>query len=159
MNTSSMKLVERLGDQPDKALVHGISRVSIQADAHGLPFGITLWQHADIGTKIESVMHDLAERIEVGVLSATRVSVPSAHEVFIAAPSEFAGDLKLTKLVIEVELQRLESGLILTGRGGRELVIVAGAYPYSLAILGLGEAPHRFEPEYPLASYKRQKVL
>jgi hypothetical protein len=54
-------------------------------------------------------------------------------------------------------MKRLESGVVLSARDGGELVIVAGAFPYSLAILGIGEAPHHFEPEYPLNSYQRQR--
>jgi len=157
MTSPPMTLVERSGGQTDEALTHGISRVSIQADANGLPFAVTLWRQAEVGTRIESAMHDLAERVEVGVLSATRVNAPLADEVFVEVPIEFAESLALTKLIIEVESSRLESGIMLTGRNGRELVIVAGAYPYSLAILGLSDALERFEPEYPLDAYKRRK--
>jgi hypothetical protein len=100
-------------------------------------------------------MHDLADRIEVGVLSATRVSVPFDDESFFAVPMEFHDGSSLVKLFIKVESHQLESGVVLIGRNGGELTVVAGTYPYSLAIKGLGDAPYRFEPEYPLASYQR----
>lgn len=158
MSALSRTHVKRLGDQADSELRRGINNVSIQTDAHGLPFAITLWQSKGVGTKIESLMHDLAERVEVGVLSATRVDELNADEVLVDVSSDFSENLILTKLVIDVELHRLESGLILTGRHGRQIVIVPGAYPYSLAILGLGDAPHRFEPEYPLDLYLRLPV-
>ena len=158
MTMPYMTFVERSGDQTDEGLAHGISRVSIQSYANGLPFAITLWQNTASGTRVESAMHDLAERIEVGVLSATRVSKPAENDVFVEVPSELASHLELTRLFVDVESHRLESGVILTSRNGGELVIVAGAYPYSLAIHGLGEAPHRFEPEYPLGAYQRHRV-
>lgn len=158
MTTPSVTTVERSGDETDAGLAQGIIRVSIQADPDGLPFAVTLWRGSTAGTRIESSMHDLAERIEVGVLSATRVDAPAEKDVFIEVPSEFSGHLKLTKLLIDVQSMRLESGLVLTSQGGRELVIVAGAYPYSLAIHGLGDAHHRFEPEYPLDKYLRVAI-
>lgn len=158
MTTPQVRIVERSGDQTDSGLAHGISRVSIQADANGLPFAVTLWQSTASGTRIESAMHDLAERIEVGVLSATRVSKPAENEVFVEMPIEFSGHLALTKLSIDFELHRLESGIVLTAEGGRELVVVAGAYPYSLAVRGLGDAPNLFKPEYPLSTYQRFTV-
>jgi hypothetical protein len=153
-----MTIVERSGDQTDAGLTQGISRVSIQADPNGLPFAVTLWHNSTAGTRIESAMLDLAERIEVGVLSATRVDAPTEKDVFIEVPSEFSGHLKLTKLLIDVQSRRLESGLVLASQSGRELVVVAGAYPYSLAIHGLGDANHRFEPEYPLDNYLRLAI-
>ena len=158
MTTPSVTIVERSGDQTDAGLAQGISRVSIQADPNGLPFAVTLWHNSTVGTRIESAMHDLAERIEVGVLSATRVDVPAEKDVFIEVPSEFSGHLKLTKLLIDVQSRRLESGIVLTSQSGRELVVVAGAYPYSLAIHGLGDAHYRFEPEYPLDNYLRLAI-
>ena len=158
MTTPSVTIVERSGDQTDAGLAQGISRVSIQADPNGLPFAVTLWHNSTAGTLIESAMHDLAERIEVGVLSATRVDAPAEKDVFIEVPSEFSGHLKLTKLLIDVQSRRLESGIVLTSQSGRELVVVAGAYPYSLAIHGLGDAHYRFEPEYPLDNYLRLAI-
>jgi hypothetical protein len=149
--------INRSGNQTDVELAQGITRISIRTAAHGRPIAVTLWQTDTVGTRIESVMHDVAERIEVGVLVAMRVSAPFADEVFVEAPSAFKEGMALTKLFIEVEMKRLESGVVLSARDGGELVIVAGAFPYSLAILGIGEAPHRFEPEYPLNSYQRQR--
>lgn len=158
MTTPSITMVERSGDQTDEGLAQGIGRVSIQADPNGLPFAVTLWQNSTAGTRIESTMHDLAERTEVGVLSATCVHAPAENDVFIEVPIEYSGHLKLTKLLIDVQSTRLESGIVLTSQGGRELVVVAGAYPYSLAVHGLGDAHHRFEPEYPLDNYLRLAI-
>ena len=82
-----------------------------------------------------------------------------SNERFLPVPDGLAGPLELATLVIQVEGTGLESGLVLTSRSGQELVIVAGVFPHSLAIAGLGEAPHRFEPEYPLMAYLRCSVM
>lgn len=52
----------------------------------------------------------------------------------------------------------LESGLILKASSDDELVIVAGAYPYSLAVLGVPPIPHIFEPEYEISPYTRVPI-
>lgn len=155
VTSTPSKIIRRLGDQTDVALTDAIERISMKTDAQGRPFVVTLWHRSGAGTRITSTMHDVSERIEVGVLSATRVDAPLDDEEFFGAPTEFSVSLNLTNLFVDVERYRLESGFILTGRGGRELVIVSGAYPYSLALGGFGDAPHRFEPEYPLDDYKR----
>lgn len=155
---SETYITNRSGDQTDAGLAQGIASISIRMAAHRRPIAVTLWQSENVGTRIESIMHDVGERIEVGVLVATRVSAPFSDEAFVEAPDGFKEGMRLTKLYIDVEMNRLESGIVLTGRDGCELVIVAGAFPYSLAILGIGEAPHRFEPEYPLNSYKRKRA-
>jgi hypothetical protein len=158
MNTRPIATVTRLGDQDDTGMLRGIVSASIRTAAHGRPIAITLWQQPSVGTRIESVMYGLTDRIEVGLLSATRVSAPFDDESFVTVPSEFHEDFVQTKLFIEVEAHRLESGVVLSARGGSELLILAGAYPYSLAIAGLGDVPHRFEPEYPLVSYERRRI-
>jgi hypothetical protein len=64
------------------------------------------------------------------------------------------GDIKASKLIIEESRTTAESGVILHA-GSEELVIVAGAFPFTLAICGLKAAPFKFDPEYPLDLYTR----
>jgi hypothetical protein len=159
MSTLQPNMIHRSGNQTDADLARGIAAVSIRAAAHSRPIAITLWQEASIGTRIESLMHDLTDRIEVGTLSSNLVNNSFEDEKFIDIPREFSHGFSLTKLIIQVHSHSLESGIILTSRSGHELVVVAGAYPYSLAIRGLGDATHLFEPEYPLDEYQRHKIL
>jgi hypothetical protein len=150
--------INRLGDSSDSELAQGISGISLRIAPHGRPIAVTLWQTTMSGMRIESVMHDMAERIEVGVLSITHVDAPFADEVLIEAPDAFRYGVTLTKLFLMVENTYVESGLSLHGRDGCEIVIVTGAFPYSLAISGVGEWPHLFEPEYPITLYQLLKT-
>jgi hypothetical protein len=43
----------------------------------------------------------------------------------------------------------------LTGNNKDEIVIVAGDYPYSLAVRGVPSLPEIFKPEYPIDRYSR----
>ena len=64
----------------------------------------------------------------------------------------------MTKLIIHESGTSAESGLILKASNGDELVIVAGAYPYSLAVLGVPPIPYIFEPEYEIGHYTRVPI-
>jgi hypothetical protein len=47
-----------------------------------------------------------------------------------------------------------ESGVVLSAADD-QIVIVAGVFPYTLAVDGLLLAPHVFQPEYPMERYLR----
>lgn len=49
----------------------------------------------------------------------------------------------------------MESGIVLKASDGSEVVVVAGAFPYFLALSGVLPAPYSFQPEYPLDQYSR----
>jgi hypothetical protein len=100
-------------------------------------------------------MHDIAERTEVGVLEFTLTSRGSSDERTVALPNGMAGPLSTEKLVLHEAGITAESGIGLRSDKGDELIIVAGVYPYTLAIRGTSELPHIFEPEYPLETYAR----
>jgi hypothetical protein len=100
-------------------------------------------------------MHDLAERIEVGVLTFEQVSVPRPDETIADAAPTFHGEVVVSKLIIHESGTSAESGVILKARNGDEIVIVAGAFPYHLALLGVSSLPNMFHPEYPIDRYMR----
>jgi hypothetical protein len=99
-------------------------------------------------------MHDVAERREVGVLNFERVSAPQPDETIAAVTLAFLGEIAVSKLVIHESGTTAESGVILRAHG-EEIVIVAGVYPYSLAVLGVVSMPHIFHPEYKIDRYTR----
>lgn len=140
-------------------LVVPIVRVSVRTAAHGRPIAITLWRPDASGLHIQSTMHDLANRIEVGVLHFTLVESVGAEELVVGLPSSFVNGLKATKLVIAEGGSIAESGVLLEATDGRQIAIVAGASPYTLAISGVFDMPHMFEPEYPLNSYSPVPLL
>jgi len=100
-------------------------------------------------------MHDVAERLEVGVLNFEIAPPIQPGDRIVDVGSAFQRDIVVSKLVINESGTSAESGLILKATNGDELVIVAGAYPYSLAVLGLPPMPHIFEPEYEIDRYTR----
>jgi len=143
---------ESLGAQ----LRGGFRRISTRTASHGKPIAVTLWRLDGSGLQIQSRMHDVAERLEVGVLEFMRIAQTGAVETALDLPKEFAERISVNKLLIDLDGPTAESGVALENRLGEEIIVVAGAYPYTLAIsapLVGGIAP--FEPEYPLAQYRR----
>ncbi len=43
-------------------------------------------------------------------------------------------------------------------RNGSEIAIVAGAFPFTIAVKGVVEQPHIFEPEYPMEDFERLPI-
>lgn len=117
---------------------------------------VTLWRTNQTGLTIQSGMHRIAERIEVGVLEFELAhSAVSRGAHFIDLPSSFASHFKVMKLTICEADVEAESGLVLVAADGKELIVVAGVYPYSLAVSDLPSIPQAFEPEYPLDRYTK----
>jgi hypothetical protein len=115
---------------------------------------ITLWRLDGVGVKVRSEMHDVAERRELGVLCFSYALALESEATVLAAPPAFHGHVLASKLLIEESGTTAESGLILKA-DREEIVIVASADPYCLAVKGLEGMTNGFEPEYPLDSYKR----
>jgi hypothetical protein len=133
-----------------------IGQVSLEFDHRG-PMFITLWRSDGTGLRVRSQMHDVAERREVGALNFDRVRAPRPEETIADLPSAFHGEIVVSKLVIHESGTTAESGVILTGNND-EIVIVAGAYPYSLAVRGVPSLPGIFNPEYPIDCYSRVPI-
>ncbi|HEY3769317.1 MAG TPA: hypothetical protein VGN44_11650 [Candidatus Angelobacter sp.] len=104
-------------------------------------------------------MHDLAERLEVGVLCFDLVFAPAHGEKIVDLDSTFLQPLRVSKLVLSELGKSVESGLLIQSNGGEEILIVASAFPCFLAIRGVLSLPHIFEPEYPLNRYQIIPVL
>ncbi len=99
-------------------------------------------------------MHDVAVKREVGVLNFEHASALRPGETVLDVAS-FHGRIVVSKLFIHESGTTAESGVVLKASSGAEIVIVAGAYPYSLAVLGVASLPHLFEPEYAIDLYTR----
>ena len=140
---------------PETASRWPLSKVSLQLGVADRPVGITLWNPKGVGLQIWSEMQDIAEGIEVGGLAFSRVSESEPSEIFTDVEISMDESRSLKKLVIEESGSKCESGLCIVTAEGREIVIVAGVYPYSLAIKGVISLPHIFEPEYDFDRYVR----
>jgi hypothetical protein len=70
----------------------------------------------------------------------------------------FQGEIVVSKLIIHESGTSAESGVVLKAGNGEEIMVVAAAAPYFLAVLGVVSMPHIFEPEYQLDRYTRVPI-
>jgi len=119
------------------------------------PRFVTLWRSDETGLRLYTEMHDVAERREVGVLNFEQVFSPRSDETIADAAPAFQGEIVVSKLIIQESGTSAESGVILKAANGDQIIIVAGAFPYQLAVLGVLSLPHMFYPEYPIDRYIR----
>jgi len=116
---------------------------------------LTLWRRNGVGIRIQSQMHDVAERLEVGVLTFKLVGAGFLGERTVILPKEFDAPITVMKLLKEEAGSTLESGVILKAANGSQIIVVAAASPCNIAIQGvIDDLPCIFEPEYSLESYK-----
>lgn len=136
-----------------------IEKVSVEfAIPNNGPRFVTLWRSDGSGLRLFTEMHDVAERREVGVLNFEEVLAPRPDETIGDVASAFQGEIVASKLVIHESGAIAESGVILKASSGDEIVIVAGVYPYSLAIRGALSALNIFHPEYPIDAYVHVRI-
>ncbi len=132
-----------------------IKKVSVEfAIPNSGPRFVTLWRSDGSGLRIFTEMYDVAERIEVGVLNFDQVFSPRPNEKIVLVSSAFDREIVVSKLIIQELNTRAESGAILAA-GNEEIIVVAGVYPYSLAVSGVLSVPHVFEPAYSIEDYTR----
>lgn len=119
---------------------------------------VTFWRSKDAGMKIASTMHDIGERLEVGVLRIEVVDWrPEYMQVTRPLPSEFCGSIEVEKLVGCHGSIEFESGLLLRSAKGNVIALVAAAHPYMIALSGLLEQKF-WVPEYDLDFYRNEKL-
>jgi hypothetical protein len=123
---------------------------------------ITLWRADGSGIKIFNEMHDVTERLEVGVLNFERVIALPKYECIsetIDLDTGFQNELKVFKLVIEESGILAESGIEIMTLGGAKIVIVASGFPCNLEVQGVKVAAVLRGPEYPLNEYQRELLV
>jgi hypothetical protein len=123
------------------------------------PVTVTLLRSDGTGLKLFSRMHNVAERLEVGVLNFELVLERAGTETVLQISPSFSAVSVASKLVIHEADTTAESGLAITASDGNEIIVVASAGPCHLAVGGVSSSiPHLFEPEYPLDQYVRVPV-
>ncbi|SRR5258706_5803288 len=137
---------------PRDILLSGFRECILTCADHGKPISVVLRGGEVPELRIRSVMHEVRQRLEVGVLEFSRSSGSQGSVITLASfdPQSYS----VSKLIIEETDFSAESGIVLQGENS-ELLIVAGAYPYTLAVKFPGSDKIPFEPEYPLERYKR----
>ncbi len=132
-----------------------IRHVSIEFETHGKPMYITLWRPDGSGLRVHSEVREIAERMEIGVLCFAHFKSPSVSDVMLPIAREFDQQVDAFKLVVHESGVKAESGILLRAKNGSEIAIVAAAFPFMIAIDGVVQRPHIFEPEYPMEDFER----
>lgn len=107
---------------------------------------------------ISSEMHDYEERGEAGQICLQLIQnggFPQDsfdHFVKVATPT------RVQKLSFTTKDFSSDSGLILSFESGKEVIIVAAAYPFYLSIIGLRDDIET-TPEFGLTSYLKEEVF
>jgi hypothetical protein len=135
-----------------------IKQVSIEFEPHGKPMYITLWRPDGRGLRVHSEVREIAERMEVGVLCFTHLESSSGGETMFSIDPEFNRQVDAFKLVVHESGVRAESGILLKAKSGSEITITAAAFPFMIAVIGVVERPHIFEPEYPMEDFERLPI-
>ena len=139
-------------------LNHPVCRISLFEDSYGKCANLTLWHSNDRGLCVFSRMHDVAERLEVGVLNFR--SVTTIDEGAISVDFEpLLVPYRGCKLVVEEAETRLESGLKLYFQNGQDLLILPADFPLFLAVSGSCIQDRYTTSEYPLKDYEAVELF
>ena len=140
-------------------VIKPIRQVSIESFGPlGMPRLLTLWRPDGSGLRVHSEMRQIAERMEIGVLCFEHFKSQSGSEAMLPISPEFDRQVDAFKLVVQESGVTAESGILLRARNGSEIAIVAGAFPLTIAVRGVVEQPHIFEPEYPIEDFERLPI-
>ena len=147
-------------DQLKLREAYGFARYGIKIAQHQRATDFFLLRADGTGFRFSVVMADLAERLEVGVLSVEAAGSEYFPKSSLELPSEFLNELKAECLVLRTEFGDVDSGLALVSPSGGEIVIVSGAYPYTVEVrMTQTISPTgRFEPEYDIHKYVRREL-
>jgi hypothetical protein len=132
------------------------ARFSVETDMGRRPVAIRLHHNSGTVTRICSQMHDIGPRTEVGVLEFSTTLNRYEKELAVDIPNRLGDITSIEKLVIAEKDVQAESGIVFKNARQEEMVFVASAAPYVLAISVPWDAPElKFDPEYPLEQYRR----
>jgi hypothetical protein len=134
-------------------------RLAVEVDVVQRPVAVCLVRNHVPTIEISSRMHDVGDRAEVGVLRFAKGKGQNLDGLNIDLPSAFGTVATVEKLVIIEQEVRAESGIVFKNAKGEEIVIVASAWPFGLAISIPWSSPlPKFNPEYDLEQYTRVSV-
>jgi hypothetical protein len=136
----------------------GFSQYGFRVAQHHRATDFFLIRGDGSGLRFSIVMIDLAERMEVGVLSIESAKMDYVPEKLFELPPQFQQKLIPERLVLATEYGKIDSGLVLTAVNGDELILVSGVYPYTIEVRA-PFAKGRFEPEYRIDKYFRQPIM
>ena len=115
------------------ALKRPLELISLMLDKYGKVETVTFWADHANGVRVHSYMHDVAERVEVGVLSFELASQTTEGEYLIRFDQILTPYL-VSKLIILESGKVLESGLVLRFVDGQEFLVVPSDFPCCLTV-------------------------
>jgi hypothetical protein len=150
--------------QEEGPLVEYLSRpfdhLAVEVDIVQRPVAVCFVHNRIPTVEISSSMHDIGERAEVGVLRFAIGKDQKRFGLEIDLPPAFGAITAIDKLVIVEQQVMAESGLVLRNVNGEEIVIVASAFPFVLAIsVPWATRLPEFDPEYDLEEYTRISMM
>ena len=135
----------------ETSLSAGLIGVSINRLQHSRPESIILWLTNRNGVKVQSKVTEVGEKLEIGFLVFRHVGKISFDSSYDNLPDSFKRINKIEKLQYVDRSVTVDSGLIVESTDGMELVLVAGALPFTIEINQPWASD--FQPEYPLEDY------
>lgn len=102
-------------------------------------------------------MHDVGKRLEIGTLDFSSINNSTASAQLIALPEEFSNYFSIRKMLMRSMENVFESGLLLEAND-KQICIVAGAFPFTLAVRISGIELPSFESECPFEAYELEAV-
>lgn len=137
--------------------IEGCVRYGMKFAQHRRATDFFLAHHDGAGVRVSVKMIDLAERLEIGVICIEPMQLTYAPDSWFDLPEMFSKTLDMCRLVMSTDFGSVDSGLVLTASDRSELILVSGAYPYTIE----AKAPfitRDFEPEYALNNYRREPM-
>lgn len=131
------------------------NKISLWIDEkHGRPMFLALLREDGSCIRVRSQMFDIAKRTEVGILAFDLMkSTQFMDGQIFELPEKFEPPITAAKLIIVESEVIAESGIVLKAQNDSKIIVSAGVYPYTIAVQGIIDLPHIFEPEYPLGNY------
>lgn len=135
----------------------GVKFRALGSGRKGPVVSVSLRRRDGSGVMVGSLMFDVGPRYEIGYLeisSIGRTSFASEDLLIVDLPEEFHDRVVPSILVYCTAELEVASGIVLEGKRGGELILVAAAAPFELAVKGLLNEQY-FTPEYDLREYRR----
>ena len=127
--------------------------ISLGPEIHTRFNEITLWHTKWEGVRISSQMHDVAERLEVGVLHFEKISTLDSHAKVFDFDPQLRPHHGVTMIIREAGIS-LESGVKLFFQNGQELLVLPADFPCALAVSGSCLPGINSTPEYKVEDYE-----
>lgn len=140
-------------------LKKSVSRISMQKIAGGAMVGLILWRPDGAGLCFRSKMHDIAPRVELGVLDFSKIGSEKEKglEGFLDGRVLPFDPLEVFVMSVETEGVIVESGVLFRFADGC-VSVFCGASPYTLVFNDSRFRVNNFNTEYQLSEYSRRKI-